>query len=219
VKKINKKMEDIIKYLSEFNQYRNLFIETNESSNNQLNIKIFKSFRKNRLSLHSEESLNIMKTLESVINNLKKKNLIEIKSLKFNPEKIDINLLITTKYMIKESKHQKINYKTKNIDGFTIYYGKDAIANDYITFEIALDNDIWLHSYQTPGSHVLIKVNDIIPSESVIKAAAEIAAKNSKSKDTETKVVYCKKKFVKKENGMNIGQVKVDYKNSNFILV
>ena len=118
-----------------------------------------------------------------------------------------------------ESKNNKPNVKKHLIDGFVIYQGKDADANDYITLELANDDDIWMHAKGIPGSHVIIKVSDNLPSEVVIKKAAEIAAKNSKGKDDTIKVVYCKKKFVKKEKGMNPGQVRVDYKNANEIII
>jgi predicted ribosome quality control (RQC) complex YloA/Tae2 family protein len=79
--------------------------------------------------------------------------------------------------------------------------------------------DIWMHAKGVPGSHVVIKVKDKLPSEEVIKKAAEIAAKNCKSKEDKVRVLYCKKKFVKKEKGMNPGQVKVDYVNANEIVI
>lgn len=115
-----------------------------------------------------------------------------------------------------ESKKDKFpNIKKLEIDGFTVYVGKDSKSNDYLTFNIANDNDLWFHVKGVPGSHVVIKVNDNLPDESIIKSAADLAKKNSKaSKDEKVTVVYCKRKFVKKENNMKDGQVSVDYKNS-----
>ena len=56
--------------------------------------------------------------------------------------------------------------------------------------------------------------------ETVIKSAALLAKKNSKAaKENNVTVVYCQRKFVKKESGMNDGQVKVDYTNSYQIVV
>jgi len=59
-----------------------------------------------------------------------------------------------------------------------------------------------------------IRDRDRIPQQDVIKKVAELAAKNSKAPEGEVTIVYCKKKFVKKESGMNVGQVKVDYTNA-----
>jgi predicted ribosome quality control (RQC) complex YloA/Tae2 family protein len=118
-----------------------------------------------------------------------------------------------------ESKKGKPNYKKHDIDGFVVYHGKDANANEHLTLEVANEDDIWMHAKGVPGSHVIIKIKDKVPTETTIQRAAMIAAANSKSSDDMVKVVYCKKKYVTKEPGMNTGQVKVDYINANEIIV
>lgn len=117
-----------------------------------------------------------------------------------------------------ESKSNKPNIKKVQIGDFIVYYGKDAKSNDFLTFHMSNDDDIWLHAKGMPGSHVLIKVKDNLPDNIIIKDAAEIAAKNSKSSG-KTEVVYCKKKFVTKDRGMSDGQVKVDYNNAYNIII
>jgi predicted ribosome quality control (RQC) complex YloA/Tae2 family protein len=118
-----------------------------------------------------------------------------------------------------ESKKNKNEYRKLIIDGFVVYQGKSADGNDHITFEVADDDDYWFHAKGVPGSHVIIKIQDNLPQDETIEKVAQIAAKNSKSSEDKIKVVYCKRKFVKKERGMNPGQVKVDYINSNEIIV
>lgn len=120
-----------------------------------------------------------------------------------------------------ESKKEKFpNIQKVDIDGFIVYVGKDAKSNDYLTFNMTNSDDIWMHVRGVPGSHVVIKVKDNLPTELIIKSAAELAKKNSKSsKEEKATIVYCKAKFVKKESGMNDGQVKVDYKNSYEIVI
>lgn len=120
-----------------------------------------------------------------------------------------------------ESKKDKFpNIQKKEIDGFVVYIGKDAKSNDHLTFNIADKEDIWFHVKGVPGSHVVIRVRENLPTESLIKVVAELAKKNSKaSKDDKATVVYCQRRFVKKESGMNDGQVKVDYTNSYQIVV
>ena len=77
-----------------------------------------------------------------------------------------------------------------------------------------------MHVKGVPGSHVVIRVRENLPTETTIKKAAELAKKNSKAKDKEnTTVVYCQRKFVKKDPGMNDGQVKVDYVNAHDITI
>lgn len=118
-----------------------------------------------------------------------------------------------------ESKKERPNYKKIEIDGYLLYQGKDAAANDYVTLELADGEDYWFHAKGVPGSHIIIKANDKLPTDEIIMNAAELAAKNSKSKEDTVEVVWCKRKFVTKEKGMNPGQVRVDYKNSHTISV
>ena len=119
-----------------------------------------------------------------------------------------------------ESKDKFPNIKKMEIDGFVVYMGRDAKSNDHLTFNIADKEDIWMHAKGVPGSHIVIRVRDRLPTNEVIKQAAQIAKKNSKSpKDDKATIVYCQRKFVKKEKGMNDGQVKVDYINASEITV
>ena len=98
--------------------------------------------------------------------------------------------------------------------------GRDAKSNDHLTFNVADDEDIWMHVKGVPGSHVVIRVRENLPTETTIRKAAELAKKNSKAKDKDhATVVYCQRKFVKKDPGMNDGQVKVDYVNAHDINV
>jgi len=122
------------------------------------------------------------------------------------------------RYQYFESKDNGV--KKHLVDDFVVFQGKNAAANDYITLELANDDDIWMHAKGVPGSHVLIKVSDRLPTQEVIKKAAQIAADNSKgTSGSEVTVVYCKRKFVHKKPGMNPGQVEVEYKNSDQIVV
>lgn len=126
---------------------------------------------------------------------------------------------------IESSKDKFPNLKRYEISGFTVIVGKDAKSNDYITFELAQDYDIWMHVKGYPGSHVIIKMtsqtntNDInLPTPEVLREVAGLAKSNSKAnKEDSVIVLWCKRKYVKKESGMNDGQVRVDYKNSHEI--
>jgi predicted ribosome quality control (RQC) complex YloA/Tae2 family protein len=120
-----------------------------------------------------------------------------------------------------ESKKDKFpNIKKMEVDGFIIHLGKDAKSNDYLTFNVANNDDLWMHVKGVPGSHVVIVVKDNIPTPEVIKRVAEIAKDNSKAKGTDkATVVYCKRRFVSKKPGMNDGQVMVDYKNSHEVTI
>lgn len=120
-----------------------------------------------------------------------------------------------------ESKKDKFpDIQKKEVDGYTVFVGRDAKSNDYLTFNIAEKEDIWMHVKGQPGSHVVIRVRENLPTPEVIKFAASLAKRNSKAKsENSVTVVYCQRKFVKKESDMNDGQVKVDYVNAEEIVI
>lgn len=123
--------------------------------------------------------------------------------------------------LFNEGKKDKFpNIQKVDVNGFIVYVGKDALSNDHLTFNVSDKEDIWMHVKGVPGSHVIIRVKENLPTEDIIKAAALLAKKNSKAaKESSATVVYCQRKFVKKEPGMNDGQVRVDYTNSYQIVV
>lgn len=119
-----------------------------------------------------------------------------------------------------ESKDKFPNIKKVEIDGFAVYIGRDAESNDHLTFNIADKEDIWLHAQGFPGSHLIIRVRENLPTEATIKEVAKLAKKNSKAKtEPSADVVYCQRRFVKKKPGMKAGQVEVDSINAYKITV
>jgi predicted ribosome quality control (RQC) complex YloA/Tae2 family protein len=124
---------------------------------------------------------------------------------------------------IKHFESKKVKFpdiKKIESDGYLIMVGRDAKSNDYLTFNVAESEDIWMHVKGVPGSHVVIRVRENLPTPEVLKYAAELAKKNSKAaKDESVRVVYCQRRFVKKEPNMNDGQVRVDYKNAEEITI
>ncbi len=119
-----------------------------------------------------------------------------------------------------ESKKKFPNIKKIDINNFIFYLGKDAKSNDYLTFNMADDDDIWFHVKGYPGSHGVLKIKGQLPMKETLKEAAKLVKKNSKASNLDSAtVVYCKKKFVTKQKGLRDGQVNVDYKNSYKIII
>ncbi|MCX2742417.1 NFACT RNA binding domain-containing protein [Mangrovivirga sp. M17] len=103
-------------------------------------------------------------------------------------------------------------YKPYEKDGFQIWVGKNASANDELTLKYGYKEDLWLHAKDVPGSHVLIKHQSgrEIP-RAVIEYAAALAAKYSKRKnETLCPVIVTPKKYIRKVKGSPAGAVKVD---------
>lgn len=112
----------------------------------------------------------------------------------------------------KKNKPQK-SKKTKPLhyissDGFDIYVGKSNIQNDELTLHTAQGSDIWLHTKDIAGSHVIIKTNGIDVPDSTLLEAANISAYFSKGKNSShVPVDYTLRKYVKKPNGAKPGMV------------
>ncbi len=122
-------------------------------------------------------------------------------------------------------KDKKIKNKPKKIaihsidydDTSKVYYGKNNLQNEYITFKVADKNDVWMHVKGFPGSHVVIKC-DGYPSDNLLVFAAKIAAKNSKAKDSnKVDVDFTTRKNVKKHPSGKTGLV--NYVNFKTITV
>ena len=122
----------------------------------------------------------------------------------------------------KQSKENSSNMPEKrNIDGYTVYIGKNNKQNDYLTCRLAQNSDIWFHTKDIHGSHVVLK-NDSLHSssenssasctfnipDSVLYKCASIAAYYSKARMSQNVPVdYTLIKYVKKPNGAKPGMV------------
>jgi predicted ribosome quality control (RQC) complex YloA/Tae2 family protein len=93
-------------------------------------------------------------------------------------------------------------------DGFTIFVGKSAQHNEYVTFDLGDKSDVWLHARGMPGSHVIIKTIGREVPEATLQMAAELAAFYSKGQQsTKVEVTYTPQKFVRKVKGQHPGLV------------
>lgn len=95
-----------------------------------------------------------------------------------------------------------------HIDGFTVLVGKNNKQNDYLTTKLASPNDIWFHTKDIHGSHVILKnPSENISHDTLIKCA-KLAAYYSKGRlSSNVPVDYCFVKYVKKPNGSKPGMV------------
>ena len=94
-------------------------------------------------------------------------------------------------------------------DGYEILVGKSNLQNDELTLRTAEPTDIWMHTKDIPGSHVIIRTSgkSELP-EATMEEAANLAAYYSKAKDgSMVPVDYTQRKNVKKPNGAKPGMV------------
>ena len=106
-----------------------------------------------------------------------------------------------------------------DIASYTVYVGKNNRQNDVLTLKTARSQDIWLHTKNIPGAHVIIvkKPECEIP-DNVILKAAKLAAAHSKAKNSaKVPVDYTQVKNVKKPSGAKPGMVIYDHYNTVYV--
>ncbi|RYD04629.1 hypothetical protein N752_14755 [Desulforamulus aquiferis] len=90
--------------------------------------------------------------------------------------------------------------------------GKNNKQNDYLTLRLARDEDIWLHTKDIPGSHVIIRcqANPDVPDQTLLEAAS-LAAWFSKARQSgKVPVDYTQRRNVRKPRGAKPGMVIYD---------
>ena len=96
----------------------------------------------------------------------------------------------------------------KSSDGFTILVGRNNRQNDQLTLKTAAKTDIWLHTKDIHGSHVIIRADGKTVSDAAILEAARLAAYHSKAREsTNVPVDYPLVKHVSKPAGAKPGMV------------
>ena len=96
-------------------------------------------------------------------------------------------------------------------DGYEILVGRAARDNDHLTFKIAQPNDLWLHSGDYPGSHVVVRnpTRKEIPQRTIIEAAQLAGRFSQVSEDAKVVVHYTPRKFLSKPKGAAPGLVRL----------
>ena len=102
------------------------------------------------------------------------------------------------------------------IDGYKIYIGKNNRQNDFIVSKLGKDDDLWFHTKDCAGSHVLLR--GINPPDDVILKCCKLAKQySSASSSSKVGVIYTKHKYLRKPPKSNPGYV--TYKNEKEIIV
>ncbi len=109
----------------------------------------------------------------------------------------------------KQQKLQKLppkEYTTS--DGFTVLVGRNNRQNDLLTLKTASKTDLWFHTKDIHGSHVILKTDGRQPGEKALLEAARLAAYHSKARESSNVPVdYTLVKYVSKPAGAKPGMV------------
>ena len=210
-------------------------LENYYDNNNLVTIQLDKSISPSANAKKFFKKYQKLKNAKLIVDEQKKHLLVEInylESIVYEIESADSISDIDEIYAeiqegniaLKHSKNSKnANLKKKNketfkgnigeplrfeIDGFTVFVGKNNKQNDYLTTKFANDNDMWLHVKDLQGSHVIIKTEGKMPSQDTINKCAMLAKAHSKANQSSNATVdYTLVKYVKKPSGSKPGMV------------
>lgn len=165
--------------------------------------------RIHELTLHLEqtrEELNYLDNVMVSINNCTSLESIE----EIKEELVREGYYSASRTESKKNKKEKVSEPLEFTasDGTVILVGKNNTQNDKLTLKISKPTDVWLHTKDIPGSHVIIKTTLDDVSEETLYEAAKLASYYSKARtSSKVPVDYAPRKNVKKPNGAKPGMV------------
>ncbi|PSB12665.1 hypothetical protein C7B62_00860 [Pleurocapsa sp. CCALA 161] len=123
--------------------------------------------------------------------------------------------LIQQKYIIAERQEERQidqdsqPYRLTAPSGCEIWIGRNNRQNDILTFRTAVEYDLWFHTQEIPGSHVLLRLDPgAVASEQDLQFTADIAAYYSQARESDrVPVIYTQPKYIYKPKGAKPGMV------------
>ncbi|WP_261132733.1 NFACT family protein [Bacillus sp. Marseille-Q3570] len=186
------------------------------SENAQHYFKRYNKLKNSIQYVHEQinETQDEIKYLESLVQQLDSASASDVEEIR---EELEEGHYLKKKNKSKQKKNHKPaieHYRsTSDVD---IWVGKNNKQNDYLTNKFANANDVWLHTKDIPGSHVVIRSNN--PDETTLQQAANIAAYFSKAKHSgSVPVDYTFIKHVKKPSGAKPGFVTYDHQKTIYV--
>lgn len=187
----------------------------NASANAQ---RYFKKYSKARTAIHEkqaqlEDNEHDISYLESVVQNIESAD--DVPLLDSIRDELEQTGYVRRRAKAAQRKRKKekpepVRYELS--DGTVVLVGRNNIENDWLTMKHASKTDVWMHTKDIPGSHVILKLDDgrnvSDLSAELIYEAASIAAYHSRAKDSDNVPVdYVPVRYVKKPNGAKPGMV------------
>jgi predicted ribosome quality control (RQC) complex YloA/Tae2 family protein len=93
--------------------------------------------------------------------------------------------------------------------GKAVWIGRNNRQNDLMVSRLATDYDLWFHTQEIPGSHVLLRLNPgDVPSDRDLQQVADLAAYFSRAQQADqVPVIYTEPRHVYKPKGARPGMV------------
>ncbi len=174
--------------------------------------RYFKKYSKARTAVREkkiqlEEANHSIDYLESVLTYVENADTIdEIEEIR--QELAEGGYLRRRKNLYRPSKSKLQPYAYTASDGSRILVGRNNKENDLLTLKTAGKGDLWFHTKEIPGSHVILSSQSGKPSDTSISEAASLAAYYSKARNSSNVPVdYTLVRYVKKPSGAKPGMV------------
>ncbi|MBQ9273020.1 MAG: NFACT family protein [Mogibacterium sp.] len=180
--------------------------------------KYFKKYSKARTAIHEkqaqlEDNDRDIAYLESVVQNIESADSVPLlDSIRDELEQTGYVRRRQKASMRKNKNRRPEPLRYTLSDGTPVLVGRNNIENDWLTMKFASKTDVWMHTKDIPGSHVIVRLedgrnaNDL--SAELIYEAASIAAYHSKASGSDNVPVdYVPVRYVKKPNGAKPGMV------------
>jgi predicted ribosome quality control (RQC) complex YloA/Tae2 family protein len=137
------------------------------------------------------------------------KSLIDLQTLEeIREELIQQQYLKAQKYINHNYKDRTYNFhRYHTASGFEVLVGRNNNQNDYLSFRLAGDYDLWFHAQEIPGSHVLLRLEPgTIADSEDLQFTANLAAYYSRAcQSDQVPVVYTQTRHVYKPKGAKPG--------------
>jgi len=185
-------------------------LKTYDFEGNEISIKLPKNIKVNRFS---DYYFNLSKRAKSKAKNvhIEKENLESKKAFYDNiyyaleqaKEPYELELLVPKKAKSLRKKEKLKEGELFWIEDYKVLVGRNSNENQKL-LSIAKGNDIWMHTREIPGSHVIIRTDKQNIPDSVLQAAAKLCVDFSTDMPGNYLVDYTKRKFVKIQEGSSV---------------
>ncbi len=166
------------------------------SENAQKYYKLYSKLKSAKMiyEKRKEDAKNNKEYIENILFSVQNAdNIVELNEIE---DEIDEFILLKPK---KEKKKEKIQVQLIEYKGYKMLLGKNNKQNDYIIRKLSSPEDIWLHAYNSPSSHLIIKQDEKEITNEILLYAAKIVKENSPMKNSsKASVIYTRRKFLKR---------------------
>ncbi|MGB5714513.1 MAG: NFACT RNA binding domain-containing protein [Waterburya sp.] len=159
-----------------------------------------------------DAEINYLTQVQTALNHLQSENTFSSEDLQALAEIKEE--LIQQEYLTAERQgdERKIDqdsqpYRYTAPSGCQIWIGRNNRQNDLLSFRTAVEYDLWFHTQEIPGSHVLLRLDPgAVATDKDLQLTADLAAYYSQARESEqVPVIYTEPKHVYKPKGAKPG--------------